>query len=442
MNFYFKENIVDNIELSFSVKELLSHSTYGGDFTHLFNKKMRPIFVGSLDECRNASNHVDACYVVISFDEESSRAIDDSFIRWEILIDDRLPNCQEACSVSNINLATSRVRIVIPSVDALYYALFIISNVKYRMGQWFYTRFDSVNSEVLSDSYYPIDLTFSSRAKSYPRASDLAQFLEAFLHKSTLIQFKDNINQNPLIYFKDGVLRPIFSFNRHVRYSSQYVLWPLSSHQKFGSRDFKDYFSNVHEKLPNIFWRGSTMGSINNKKGRALFFNKAIEQYKGFDPFVAKLIYNGYARFRFVMENYDLPFSDIGFSSVIPNFEYLSKPRVDLVDANRNLFHVALDGNDLPSALPWQLYNSNITFIPELNYESIFTYGLLPWVNFVPIRSDFSDLLELRQSLLFDRRLIELISSNARRYMTNFSNSVLQGFINTALVFHYSNMEC
>lgn len=90
---------------------------------------------------------------------------------------------------------------------------------------------------------------------------------------------------------------------------------------------------------------------------------------------------------------------DVGFSQVKsrlkPALGHLRRPRIPLNDFRKCRYLLAPEGTDVATGLKWQLYTDSVVLMPPLTKESWALEGeLQPWVHFVPVRPDWSDLGE------------------------------------------------
>jgi hypothetical protein len=154
---------------------------------------------------------------------------------------------------------------------------------------------------------------------------------------------------------------------------------------------------------------------------------------------------NNNIRYKIVSKNYNIhPEIDIGFSSFVQavyesnktKFELLKKPNVSIDDQYNSKFILCIEGNDWASSFPWALASNccplhNYPF----SYDSyIFGKGLKPYVHFVPVDNDGSNLLEQYNWCLNNMSECETIANNGKQYMQQYLDSglfekVMQTFV-------------
>ena len=122
------------------------------------------------------------------------------------------------------------------------------------------------------------------------------------------------------------------------------------------------------QKKPLVHWRGSTT--------RGEQRNIAVSQY------------------------FSNPVCDIAFSYVCQGFkldkpEHCNNRRQDIPQMLENKYLLSIDGNDKASDINWKLASDSLVFMSSPKYESwLMESKLEPWVHYVPLEYDYSDLME------------------------------------------------
>ena len=66
----------------------------------------------------------------------------------------------------------------------------------------------------------------------------------------------------------------------------------------------------------------------------------------------------------------------------------------DATTAHRR-YLISVEGNDVATGLKWMLYSNSVVFMPPPTKETRFREGsLVPWLHYVPLAEDFTDLIE------------------------------------------------
>lgn len=93
---------------------------------------------------------------------------------------------------------------------------------------------------------------------------------------------------------------------------------------------------------------------------------------------------------------------DIGYSKLVQSARIRPELHAKFVRPNLSLeqlascrYQLSVEGNDVATGLKWQLYTDSVLIMPPPRVESWLLEGeLLPFVHYVPVRRDFSDLSE------------------------------------------------
>ena len=189
----------------------------------------------------------------------------------------------------------------------------------------------------------------------------------------------------------------IITYNRLFDTNNQ-IIFPLIGYHLPKDIYIHDNL-NFNEKNNKLIWRGSTTG------------NSVIENNKRYN-IISKNI-NSNSNF------------DLGFNNLVQNLlsqeliNILHKDSISIQDQINSKFILCIEGNDCASNFPWALLSN---CCPLHNYpftcESyIFGQGLEPYVHFIPINNDGSDLLEKYYWCLNNMDKCEEISNNGKKYM-------------------------
>jgi len=208
----------------------------------------------------------------------------------------------------------------------------------------------------------------------------------------------------------------ILTHNRPYKSQNQ-VLFPLNRYMSPSVVKIDDAIPFRH-KQPILFWRGSTTGrhlpSINIR------YNVIVKNFN-------------------VHSNIDIGFSDFVLQIYKDNKELLDKYYKKGIDKSQQLnfkFILNLEGNDWASSFPWVLASN---CCPLHNYpfsfESwFFGQGLEPYVHFVPVKNDGSDLLSQYEWCMNNLDKCEEIAKAGKAYMEPYLdehvfNKTLQRFV-------------
>jgi hypothetical protein len=194
----------------------------------------------------------------------------------------------------------------------------------------------------------------------------------------------------------------IITYNR-IYNSTNSIIFPLVGYHLPSVLKIEDNISYKH-KNNKLFWRGTTTGDDN-------------------------ILHN--IRYNIISRNFNIhPDIDIGFSNfcqcVYDNnkqaFDILKKDNLDKKNQLHFKFILNIEGNDAASSFPWALA-SNCCPLHNYPFRSetyLFGQGLEPYIHFVPIKNDGSDLLEIYYWCLNNQEKCETISLNGKKYMEKY----------------------
>lgn len=194
------------------------------------------------------------------------------------------------------------------------------------------------------------------------------------------------------------------------------TLLPLNVDRHFGLislalGDNTSYF----DKKPIAVWRGSTTGPVN-------CWQRGLNLTNSSDC----------SRWNLVVRwaNSPSPTINIGISEIVQQYNYENsiyascmKSTLTINDLLRYRYIVSVEGNDVATNLKWALASNSVVFMPNPTIESFFGEGRLkPYVHYIPILPDTSDLEEKVKFCEARKGLCHSISINARKYAKQFSN--------------------
>ncbi len=114
------------------------------------------------------------------------------------------------------------------------------------------------------------------------------------------------------------------------------------------------------------------------------------------------------------------------------------KPSVSIREQLRYLLILSAEGNDVASNLKWIMASQSIPVMPEPTCESwLMEFTLKPWVNYIPIKHDTSDLLERISEASSNKPLLKQIVATNNSFIDQFCNNSNERSIQMALMNRY-----
>ncbi|NBP58958.1 hypothetical protein EBU71_20915 [bacterium] len=105
------------------------------------------------------------------------------------------------------------------------------------------------------------------------------------------------------------------------------------------------------------------------------------------------------------------------------SFEKYIKPRMEIKDMLKYKYLLSIEGNDVATNLKWAMASQSLVIMPHPRVESWFCETLLkPYVHYVPVKDDFSDLLEIKKWCDKNSKKCKQIIQNANKYVQAFMN--------------------
>lgn len=160
----------------------------------------------------------------------------------------------------------------------------------------------------------------------------------------------------------------------------------------------------------------------------------------------------GNKRENFVEKYYNYPGHElnVGFTFFTNGYRGARNPRylkraMPIAEQLQYKFIISLEGNDVATNLKWIMASNSLCIRPKSTCSSWFMEDKLePWVHYVPLREDYSDLLEIYKWCIENPESCKRIVKNANDYISRFMdgnhefsiiNQVLKGYCDNVTVF-------
>jgi len=198
-------------------------------------------------------------------------------------------------------------------------------------------------------------------------------------------------------HHKKATTKGIIAKTRIVSDSSVTLLKITPARHWGKIKEVKDSDIPYKQKKDMIVWRGATTG---RKKITA-------------------------TRYDFVSKYFDeSQIMNVGFSKITHNIESYSdlvKGRMTLEEQLQYKFLVSLQGNDVASGLKWMLYSNSVVMMAKPTICSwAMEDQLEPFVHYLPLEDDFSNLEEIYQWAISNEDACIAIANNATKFIEKF----------------------
>jgi hypothetical protein len=120
------------------------------------------------------------------------------------------------------------------------------------------------------------------------------------------------------------------------------------------------------------------------------------------------------------------------------SFQRYLKPRMEISEMLKYKYLLSIEGNDVATNLKWALSSQSLVIMPKPRVESWFCESLLkPYVHYVPVKDDFSDLLEIKKWCDQNPKKCKEIIQNANKYTRAFTNEERERMLSIYVVEKY-----
>lgn len=197
------------------------------------------------------------------------------------------------------------------------------------------------------------------------------------------------------------------------------IIGPFAYRRHWLENDPKTYKGLWKDKCSDCIWRGSPTGMI---------------QDRGAEP---KNWKNTRMAFCYKWRNK----FDIGISCTWDKWDtnYL-KPSMTIHEMLNYKYIISIPGNDKDSGLNWKLASNSVVLMAPPKIESWLMEGLLePWVHYVPLADDYSDLDKIVGWCRNNDDKCQEIVKNANNFMKQFENPEVERKIFNMIKEHYKN---
>ena len=164
------------------------------------------------------------------------------------------------------------------------------------------------------------------------------------------------------------------------------------------------------DKISECVWRGTSTGKCDRNE-RVLFCHKWAEKY------------------------------NVGISKFCHGHKpipIIDKNNISIDDMLKYKYMISIPGNDKDSGLNWKLASKSLVLMAKPKIESWLMEGLLkPYVHYVPLKDDYSDLEEqIMFCKIYDDKC-KAIVKNANKFMAQFENIEIEKKIFNMIKEHY-----
>jgi len=217
--------------------------------------------------------------------------------------------------------------------------------------------------------------------------------------------------------FDSGVT--IFSKVRPIGIETRTVLLKLQSERHYGMLPTIPEIDIPYEqKSPKLFWRGISTGCNFRHSMREVAVTK--------------------------FQRHPNPNIDIKFNMLVQDVsgDYVLGDWHTIEDQLQYKYLLSIEGNDVATNLKWIMLSNSVCIMPLPQICSWFMEDhLVPYVHFVPVSEDFSDLEEVYEWCLEHDAECEEISKNATEFAKQFLDLEREDEITRQVILKYFDMD-
>lgn len=216
----------------------------------------------------------------------------------------------------------------------------------------------------------------------------------------------DGINNNGL---------PAITKVRFIDNINGGILAPLEHSRHWNLTEAKTYKGQWKDKLSDCIWRGSPTGIQDSSNFPDTQNKRMICCYKWSDKFDIGITWN---------VEFNQPTSQFFNSNW--NSKYI-KQSLTIHELLNYKYILSIPGNDKDTGLNWKLASSSLVLMAPPKIESWLMEGLLiPWIHYVPLLDDYSDLDIIVEWCRNNDKKCQNIIRNANHFMCRFENLKLE----------------
>jgi len=164
------------------------------------------------------------------------------------------------------------------------------------------------------------------------------------------------------------------------------------------------------EKVSKVFWRGTTTGQR----------VELLSQWVHYDTNVIDIAFDHIQGQRKSKSNQDKKF----FDNYREKNNIITRQKVDIQEMLKYKYLLSIEGNDVATGLKWMLYsNSVVLMAPPTKATWAMEDLLLPFVHYIPVAPDYSNLLKMIRWAEEHQHACQVISKRATDFMTRLAMS-------------------
>jgi hypothetical protein len=123
------------------------------------------------------------------------------------------------------------------------------------------------------------------------------------------------------------------------------------------------------------------------------------------------------------------------------SFKDYLKPEMSIQEMLKYKYLLSIEGNDVATNLKWAMSSNSLVIMPHPRVESWFCESMLkPYVHYVPVKDDFSNLLEIKKWCDKNPKKCKEIIKNANGYVKKFTNEERERLLSAYIIETYTRL--
>jgi hypothetical protein len=125
----------------------------------------------------------------------------------------------------------------------------------------------------------------------------------------------------------------------------------------------------------------------------------------------------------------------VGFIQGVARDKAIEKPRMTVAEQLRYRYIICVEGNDVSTGLTWAMASRSVVLMPKPRHESWLMEGRMkPWVHYVPLSRDFSDLGKALRWCRTNPSACAYISAQATKWVLDLCDPVKEAAVVSAVL--------
>jgi len=288
----------------------------------------------------------------------------------------------------------------------------IEDRVKYYMGNWYDTKITITDTDKYKyvDNSIVVDIILLLNIHIIKNNT----FLKGY--SKYLIDNSDILNNNKFLYACGDIIHtsvdlPVIC--KATDLTHKHIIGKLNHERHWSAiMGVKSNDIDFLKKRNSIVWRGATT-NYETKFNRKTLVNRF----------------------------YNHPLFDIGFSECVQDVIVDDSQLKNFISMKEHLkykFILSVEGNDVASGLKWQLYSNSVVIMAKPTCVSwAMEDTLIPYVHYLPVKDDYSDLEEVFQWGLTHEKECIAITRAATTFIKQFLNKANEKEIHRRILQRY-----